>query len=99
MIQSQLDRAVAGATGESLRTIRALGFTILARGEFGREAEDLGLRVDCPFCGDAVPYPGRARDRTPALAECPRCDLDFDFAIEEVYATGCGGGGRTSPER
>ena len=43
MIQSQLDRAVAHATGESLNTIIRRGFSIVSLGEadFDEDAPDL----------------------------------------------------------
>jgi hypothetical protein len=86
MTQAQLDRSVAIRTGESLRTVHRLGFQPDGAGPL--EPEDLRLVVDCPFCGRAVPYPGRARDGSPALAEClnPKCDVFFDFAEADVYA-------------
>jgi hypothetical protein len=87
MTQAQLDRSVADRTGESLRTVHRLGFQPHSIGFL--EPEDLRLVVDCPFCGRAVPYPGRTRDGSPALAEClnPSCDVYFDFAEADVYAT------------
>jgi hypothetical protein len=42
MTQRPLVRAVAGATGESVRTIQSIGFGVL----------------DCLCCGRRVPYPG-----------------------------------------
>jgi hypothetical protein len=86
MTQAQLDRSVADRTGESLRTVHRLGFQPGPAREL--EPEDLRLVVDCPFCGRAVPYPGRSRDGSPALAEClnPACDVYFDFAEADVYA-------------
>jgi hypothetical protein len=88
MTQAQLDRSVADRTGESPRTIRRLGFGLQTVARRDIEPEDFRLVVDCPFCGRAVPYPGRARDGSPALAECadPRCDVYFDFAVADVYA-------------
>jgi len=82
--QIQLDRAVAAATGESLRTIHALGFGRPAE----LEPEDLALCVDCPFCGAAVPAPAPLphADHAPAFAECARCDVAFDCGDDEVYA-------------
>ena len=86
MTQPLLERAVADALGEPLATVRRLGFglTTLDR---PAEPDDPRLVLDCPFCGRAVPYPGRARDGSLALAECLRCDVYFDFAEVEVYAT------------
>jgi hypothetical protein len=90
MTQAQLDRSIAGLTGESPRTIHRLGFGLQQAVPRDLEPEDLRLVVDCPFCGRAVPYPGTTRDGSPALAECidPRCDVYFDFAIADVYAAG-----------
>jgi hypothetical protein len=87
MTQAQLECSVAARTGESLRTVHRLGFQPDRAGTL--EPEDLRLVVDCPFCGRAVPYPGRVRDGSPALAEClsPSCDVFFDFAEADVYAT------------
>jgi hypothetical protein len=86
MTQPLLERAVADALGEPLATVRRLGFglTTLDRLE---ESDDLRLVLDCPFCDHAVPYPGQTRDGSLALAECLRCDVYFDFAEVEVYAT------------
>jgi hypothetical protein len=72
----QLDRAVARATGESLRTVRALGFSVLPDGPSATAPDDISLSVECPRCGRAVPHPGWAGG-TPALAECVGCDLYF----------------------
>lgn len=82
MTQIQLDRAVASATGESLRTIHALGFGRPAE----LEPEDLALCVDCPFCGAAVPAPIAHAADAMAFAECARCDVAFDCGVDEVYA-------------
>jgi hypothetical protein len=87
MTQAQLDRSIAGLTGESPRTIHRLGFGLEPGASTAREPEDVRLVVDCPFCGRPVPYPGTVRDGSPALAEClePRCDVFFDFATTDVY--------------
>ena len=83
MTRAHLLRAVAGRTGESPHTIRRLGFGIPTD---DLEPEDLRLVVACPHCGRPVPYPGRAADGSPALAECaaPRCDAFFDFDPSRV---------------
>ncbi len=84
---TQLQRAIADRTGESPRTIRRLGFGIHTDVNISPEPDDPRLVVDCPFCGRAVPYPGRAGDGSPILAECvnPRCDVYFDFVAADVY--------------
>jgi hypothetical protein len=86
MTQSQLVRAVAGATGESLRTIRGRGFSILPESSRHRAPEDLVLAVMCPFCGRAIALTKRPRS-APSLAECGRCDIEFDYQPADVFVT------------
>ena len=88
MTQRRLDHAVAGATGESLRTVRRLGFTIPSALPDGEDPEGLFLAVDCPFCRQGVPYPGPACDGPDAPAECPACDIYFDCGPDDIYASG-----------
>ena len=83
MTRLALDRAVAAATGETTSTIRRLGFGPAAAPH--DDPGDLALALDCPFCGRPVAYPGRGRRDEPALAECGRCDVYFDFDDAEVY--------------
>ena len=85
LTQAQLDCAVASATGESLRMIHHLGFSVVGSGPADLETEDPVLVLDCPFCGRAVPYPGRCRDGSVGMAECDRCDIYFDCDETEVY--------------
>ena len=86
MTSAQLARTIAARTGEPIRTVRRLGFQSDSSAML--EPEEVRLVLDCPFCGRAVPCPGRTRDDLPALAECPNpaCDVDFDFAEADVYA-------------
>jgi hypothetical protein len=81
----RLDRAVARATGESLRTVRARGFGALEEHDAGPAWDGLTLVTDCPSCRRPVPYPGRAAGGSPALAECPVCDLYFEPRPDAVY--------------
>ena len=83
MTQRQLDRAVVRSTGESLRTIRRLGFSSSRPAVL--EPEDLTLAVDCPFCGHPGPL-SPSRFGPSLLAECPRCDVEFAVPPEDVYA-------------
>jgi hypothetical protein len=85
MTRSQLARAVAGATGESPRTIRARGFGPLPMRRTGLEPEDLRLAVDCPFCGRPTAL-AAGPGGLPPLAECARCDVAFDYPPANVYA-------------
>jgi hypothetical protein len=89
MTQAQLDYSVASATGETLRTIHALGFNLVARSPDDLEPEDdLQLVITCPFCRKSVPYPGLAGDGALPMAECLTCDVDFPFDADEVFASG-----------
>jgi hypothetical protein len=85
MTRAQLNHAVARITGESLRTVRHRGFGVLTKTPRDLEPEDIVLCVDCSFCGGPVPYRDQTREGTPALAECDHCDLEFEFALDEVY--------------
>jgi hypothetical protein len=86
MTQAQLDRAIAGVTGESLRTVHTFGFSLLDRRPRDPEPEALCLVRDRPSRGRPVPYPGRVGDGAPALAECLRRDVYFEPREPEVYA-------------
>jgi hypothetical protein len=86
MTQAQLDCAIADATGETLRTVHDLGFSLLIVDPLEREPEDLCLVLDCPFCRRPVPYPGRVKGGALAQAECLDCDVYFEPREHEVYA-------------
>ena len=85
MTQAQLNHALAGLDGEPLSVIRRLGFSLLIEPREEPAADDIRLVVHCPFCGDQVPYPGRSRDGSQALAECHGCDVDFEFDDRDVF--------------
>jgi hypothetical protein len=82
--QAQLDRAVASVTGETVRDVRNLGFSILEHRPETPDPDDLCLVLDCPFCGGVIPYSGLPEDDT--LAACLACDVEFAYAPHEVYA-------------
>lgn len=84
MTQSQLDTAVAHATGEPLDVVRGLGFSLASPTRDDLEPEDLILAVTCPFCRDAVAYPGPGRDGVLPLAECLACDVYFEIQADEI---------------
>jgi hypothetical protein len=84
MTRTQLERAVAGATGESLRTVRGLGFGLLAQHPADPRADELMLALDCPFCRHPIVLQAGPGDE-PGLAACASCDVEFDFAPGEIY--------------
>jgi hypothetical protein len=85
MTQLQLDRSIAALTGEPIRLVRQLGFSVLSDESEALEPEDFLLVLNCPFCDHPAPYPDPAGDGTATLAECDRCDVYFDYEIDEVY--------------
>jgi len=86
MNQMQLECAVAVATGESVRTVHAIGFRLAAGPPGDLEPEDLGLFAACPRCGAAAALPTRGRPDRLDFAACPRCGLAFDYRDDEVFA-------------
>jgi hypothetical protein len=85
MTRTQLNARIAARTGESLAVIRRLGFQLKAEPQEEPAAEEIRLVVHCPFCRGQVPYPGRSRDGSAALAECAACDVDFEFEDQDVF--------------
>ena len=49
MNQSELERAVARATGESRRFVKQFGFSLVD--DEPRPGDELTLAIDCPGCG------------------------------------------------
>jgi hypothetical protein len=87
MTQAQLDRSVARSTGESLRTVRSLGFHLQAGRPLDLEPEDLHLAIDCPRCGGPCPLPCDREDPV-AMGECVPCDFLFDYRPSDVRVAG-----------
>ena len=83
MTQAQLDRSVARRTGESLRTVRNLGFQLQAGPAPDPRPEDSHLAVACPRCGAPRPLPCDRRGPA-AMGECVPCDLLFDYRPSDV---------------
>jgi hypothetical protein len=80
MNQSEIERAVARATGESRRFIKRFGFSLVPD-----ESERRGnpaLAIDCPGCGAVLNLDAAAN--RPEL-ECPRCDAVYPVAADELY--------------
>jgi hypothetical protein len=80
MNQSEVERAVARATGESRRFIKRFGFSLIP--DEPEQCGDPALAIDCPGCG-AVLNPDDAAIRREL--ECPRCDALYPVGAEEVY--------------
>ncbi len=81
MNQSEVERAVARATGESRRFIKRFGFSLLI--EEPEHCADPALVIDCPGCGAAF-SPDDVVNLLSEL-ECPRCDAVYPVAADELY--------------
>ena len=88
MTQHQLDHAIARSTGESLRTVRRLGFAPENPHVLDPDSEELALCLKCPFCRRQIVLVTSATEpRTlPVVAECDPCDVYFDYRLDEIYA-------------
>jgi hypothetical protein len=80
MNQSDIERAVARATGESRRFIQRFGFSLLV--EEPERRTDVAIAIDCPGCGAALdPYDVSFGSEL----ECARCDAIYPIASDELY--------------
>lgn len=82
MNRSTLERAVARATGESRRTIRRFGFSLVPDEPPTTAATHLGL--DCPGCGAGIALLNTEFE-LPEYAECARCDAAYPYKPDELY--------------
>ena len=85
MTSLSIDRTVAQITGESLRRIRRVGFSVFTEEHEDSPSDAVQLVLDCPFCRRPLPYLGLVRLGEPPLAECLICDVEFEFDLDEVY--------------
>ena len=83
MSRHRLLAQIARATGESLRTIRAQGFSLLT---LAVPIADPPARLclACPGCGSDVPL-SADEGRLPEWAECAQCDISYPYDDEEVF--------------
>jgi len=89
MSHHQLVSAVARSTGESPRTIRRLGFGLLAGPPPAPRPGGPHLAVDCPRCSARCPLPPGAGGPH-ATGECDGCDILFACAPGAIYDAGPG---------
>ena len=87
MTQAQLDQAIAACTGEQLAIIRHHGFSLLNEARNEPAADDIRLVVHCPFCGDQVPYPGRASGPGAIFNGTPYANLMTAYLVADVFGT------------
>ena len=99
MTRTQLNHSIAARTGESLTVIRRLGFSLWTEPRDEPRPEDIRLVLPCPFCRQQVPYPGRSGEGASVLAECPDCDVAFEFHDREVFPASTPPGRAPKPAR
>ena len=83
MSRHRLHAQIAPATGESRRTIRAQGFSLLTLAVPIPAPPDR-LCLACPGCGSDVPLSADA-GALPEWAECEVCDIAYPYDDEEVF--------------
>lgn len=83
MSRNRLHAQIARMTGESLRTIRSQGFSLLT---FAVPIEQPApqLCLACPGCGSEVALTDDDGE-LPEWAECPQCDIAYPYDDEEVF--------------
>ncbi|MEI8384308.1 MAG: hypothetical protein WCJ09_29645 [Planctomycetota bacterium] len=83
MTSRQFQRQLAHATGESLRTIRSRGFSLLQLDVPVTEVAET-LCLSCPGCGRDVSLDSE-ESGLPEWAECPSCDIAYPYDDDEVF--------------
>ncbi len=83
MKQSEIDRRVARATGESRRTIAHYGFQL----DRPVAAIEPCIGVNCPGCGQLVSLDQDQPFEPQQEAECLRCDAYYPVATDELFLT------------
>ncbi|HEY4261967.1 MAG TPA: hypothetical protein VGM98_17480 [Schlesneria sp.] len=83
MPRSLLNSLVANATGESSRTIRQRGFSLL-RLDVTIATPAPHLCLSCPGCGADVQLTSN-RGNLPEWAECDQCDIAYPYEEHEVF--------------
>jgi hypothetical protein len=82
MTNSEIERAVARATGESRSVISRYGFSRVP--DECEPQTDVSLAVDCPGCGVRLDVAWPLTE-----FECGRCDAVYPFAVDELYVANC----------
>ena len=83
MSRNRLHAQIARATGESLRTSRAQGFSLLTLA-VPVDEPPARLCLACPGCGSDVPLSADDGE-LPEWAECAQCDIAYPYDDEEVF--------------
>lgn len=82
MRQAEIERAVAGVTGESRRTIAQYGFHEESEIYGNQPMAEIGM--NCPGCGHCVLIDSDQLQNNHSEAECLVCDLFYPFEVDEL---------------
>src|SRR5437868_15288524 len=86
MFHSSLHSAISHITGDSVATIKRLGFRLNRRSHVETPVADDPLAVvDCPCCGGTVVVAWNRKDPLDEFADCRRCETVFPYSSDEVY--------------
>ena len=83
MLQSEIDRAVARATGESRRMIVWRGFSL--DDPSPENADGVHLALDCPGCGRSILLQLQPFTQFPGEVECSGCDAVYHVRPDEMF--------------
>lgn len=86
MRQSEIDRAVARATGESRSTVAGIGFSLWEPEPAEAAETQLHVALECPGCGRLVRLTPQQFQDPGADAECERCDVAYAYEPAELFA-------------
>jgi hypothetical protein len=81
MTNSEIEQAVARATGESRHVISRYGFSLVP--DQCEHETDVSLALDCPGCGARLDVADVSQPLTEH--ECGRCDAVYPFTVNELY--------------
>jgi hypothetical protein len=84
MTNSEVEQAVARATGESRRVISRYGFSIVP--DDCEPPTDVALVLDCPGCGTRLEVADLSELTD---LDCCRCDAIYAFTADELYVADC----------
>ena len=86
MTRRRLHEQVATATGESIDTVRRIGFQLLTGSVERNDEESDWLWIECSGCKRNLLLSSTGFDDLPEFADCERCDAVFDYQFDELFS-------------
>ena len=83
MMQAEIDRAVALATGESRRLIARRGFSL--NDPSSERADALQIALSCPGCGHQLVLHPQPFTPDAIETKCVVCDAVYDIRPQELF--------------